>query len=74
MQQDLLVDGKAAVEHGPGVWLWEPVREMTIFTEQYDFAISLLLLDDAEWFEPLESGDDQDAYEKMAKAAQRRDW
>jgi hypothetical protein len=36
-----------------GVWLREPVREMTIFADQYDFAISLLMLaDDAPAFWP----------------------
>jgi hypothetical protein len=37
---------KATKEHAPGVWLNEPVKEMTILSEQYDFAISLLLLSD----------------------------
>ena len=41
----MLVDGRAGVKHGPGVWFREPVHEMAIFAEQYDFAISLLLLE-----------------------------
>jgi hypothetical protein len=42
--QDQLVDGRAGLQHGPGVWFAEPLPEMTIFSEQYDFSISLLLL------------------------------
>jgi hypothetical protein len=34
-------DGRASVELPAGVWFFEPVREMTIFAEQYDFAITL---------------------------------
>lgn len=44
--QDRLVDGKVGVLHGAGVWFNEPVREMTVFVEQYDFVISLLTLED----------------------------
>jgi IrrE N-terminal-like domain len=34
----------ATKEHELGVWFPEPVTEMTVLSEQYDFAISLLLL------------------------------
>jgi len=34
----------ATKEHGSGVWFPEPSTEMTVLSEQYDFAISLLLL------------------------------
>jgi hypothetical protein len=44
--QDQLADGRAGVLHGPGVWFGEEVREMTIFSEQYDFTVTLLLLED----------------------------
>jgi hypothetical protein len=43
-RQDKLIDGRKGVDLGPGVWLREPVREMTIFADQYDFAVTLLLL------------------------------
>ncbi|QIA21776.1 ImmA/IrrE family metallo-endopeptidase [Mesorhizobium sp. AA22] len=42
-----LVGGRGDVDHRAGVWLADPVREMTIHAEQYDFSISLLTLDDA---------------------------
>ena len=46
-RQDLLADNRAGVLQGPGVWFREEAREMTLFSEQYDFAVSLLLLGDA---------------------------
>jgi hypothetical protein len=52
--QDQLLDGRAGLEHGPGVWFGEPVREMTIFSEQYDFTITLLLLKNRERYVPVE--------------------
>lgn len=45
-RQDRLIDGRVGIEVPAGVWLREPVREMTVFADQYDFAISLLLLGD----------------------------
>ena len=45
-RQDTLVDGRLGVELPADVWLREPVREMTIFAEQYDFTVTLLLLAD----------------------------
>jgi IrrE N-terminal-like domain len=48
-RQDRLVDGRAGVDFEGGVWLREPVREMTVFADQYDFTISLLLLQDDAW-------------------------
>jgi hypothetical protein len=53
--QDQLVDGRTGILHRPGVWFNEQVQEMTIFSEQYDFAITLLLLEDRDqytYFEP----------------------
>jgi hypothetical protein len=38
-------DGRIGMRHGAGVWFKEPVHEMTIFAEQYDFVISLLVLE-----------------------------
>ena len=45
-REDILLRNRAGVDHGLRVWLDEPVREMAIFSEQYDFAISLLLLEE----------------------------
>lgn len=43
-RQNTLIDGRSGVESSAGVWFDEPVREMTIFAEQYDFTVTLLLL------------------------------
>lgn len=45
-RQDTIVDGRLGVEMPAGVWFREPVREMTIFAEYYDFSLTLLLLPD----------------------------
>lgn len=45
-KQSRIVDGRKGVEFGPNVWLREGGREMTIFADQYDFAVTLLLLSD----------------------------
>ena len=73
-RQDLLVDGKVGVEHGAGVWFREPVREMTIFAEQYDFAVSLLLLEDRTRFSNLDTESECDAFDHMSPAPGRREW
>src|SRR3954447_5106835 len=44
---------RAGVLPGPGVWFGEEAREMTIFAEQYDFIVPLLLLEDRERYIPL---------------------
>lgn len=74
VKQDVLFDGRASIDHGEGVWFSEPVREMTVFAEQFDFAISLLLLGDAAPFRSFEEEPEADAYEKMAPKERRREW
>src|SRR5262249_52888952 len=40
-RQDGAVDGRKGVELPAGVWFAEPAKEMTVFADQYDFAITL---------------------------------
>jgi hypothetical protein len=42
--QSLSAEKHVTKEHDKGVWFPEPLTEMTVLSEQYDFAISLLLL------------------------------
>jgi IrrE N-terminal-like domain len=63
--QDLLVDGRAGILHGPGVWFDEEVREMTFFSEQYDFTVTLLLLEDRDRYLPLEPEHEPDTYDRF---------
>ncbi len=74
LKQSLLVNGKATVDHGSGVWFREPLREMAVFAEQYDFAVSLLLLDDDRQFDSFESEDEQDIFDKISPQSARREW
>lgn len=74
LKQNLLVNGKATIDHGTGVWFGEPMREMTVFAEQYDFAVSLLLLDDNRPFVSFESEDEQDIFDKISPQSARREW
>ena len=66
-----LVDGRTGVDLPGGVWLREEVREITIFADQYEFAISLLMLsnDAPAWQgeEPVE-----DVFERFVGTASRR--
>jgi Zn-dependent peptidase ImmA (M78 family) len=45
-RRELLSDGTGSIDHEADVWFPEPVSEITLLAEQYDFAISLLLLED----------------------------
>lgn len=64
-RQDLLVDGRTGEDLAAGVWFSEPVREMTIFAEQYDFAVTLLLLEDRDGCMALESELEGDPYDRF---------
>ncbi|WP_140985846.1 ImmA/IrrE family metallo-endopeptidase [Asticcacaulis tiandongensis] len=61
-----LLDGEGRMQHGPGVWLAEPVEEFTIFAELYDFSLSLLMLDDRPTrFYRVEEEGEMDLLDKM---------
>jgi hypothetical protein len=64
-RQNLIVDNRNGEMLPAGVWFpHEEVREMTVFSEQYRFAISLLLLGNDPVFHASEELE-QDAYERM---------
>jgi hypothetical protein len=64
-RQDMIVDGRAGVELAAGVWFPEPVREMTIFTEQYDFAVTLLLLENQYRYTQLDREPEEDVFDRF---------
>lgn len=64
-RQDMLVDGRAGINLPAGVWFREEVREMTIFADQYEFAVTLLLLSDEVRFVPIDEEPDEDVYDRM---------
>jgi hypothetical protein len=73
-RKDLLVNSRATIDHRTGVWLREPVQEMTVLAEQYDFAVSLLLLEDDRPFVSFESEDEQDIFDRISPQSARREW
>jgi hypothetical protein len=64
-RQDMIVDGRAGVELPAGVWFSEPVREMTIFAEQYDFAVTLLPLENRHYYVELDREPSEDVYDRF---------
>lgn len=54
----------AVFDHPSGVWLNEGVREIAVFSEQYDFALSLLLLGDRPRFQ-IEEEPGEDTFDKF---------
>lgn len=60
--------GRSGATHPPGVWFPEAVQEMTIFSEKYDFVVSLLLLEDQDRFIPLEAPPDDDTYDRFTRS------
>jgi hypothetical protein len=65
--RDQLTEARTGVLHRPGVWCGEEVREMTIFSEQYDFTITLLLLEDRDRYIPIEPDPEEDTYEQFMR-------
>ena len=59
-RQDTIIDGRAGIELGANVWFPEPVREMTIFAEQYDFAVTLLLLENRDGYTQFDAEPEKD--------------
>ena len=65
-RQDMTVDGRTGIDLPAGVWFNEDLREMTVFADQYDFAISLLLLGNdtmPRW--QADAPDEADTYERF---------
>lgn len=60
-RQDMIVNGRSGVELPAGTWFAEPVCEMTIFAEQYDFAVTLLLLENRSGYAKLDASPNEGA-------------
>jgi hypothetical protein len=65
--QDQLVDGRTGVLQGPGVWFDDEAREMIIFSEQYDFIVTLLLLEARNRYIRLEPNPEEDSYDRFMR-------
>ncbi|MBQ1499610.1 MAG: ImmA/IrrE family metallo-endopeptidase [Sphingomonas sp.] len=66
VRPDLLVKSKGIRPHGADVWLHDPCEEMALLSDQYDFTISLLHLDDASPRWEQEEEEEQDVFDKFA--------
>jgi len=64
-RRDLLVNGNVGINMPPGTWLREEVREMTVFAEQYDFVITLLLLSNDVRYDQFETEGEEDTYDRF---------
>jgi hypothetical protein len=71
-RQDMIVDGRAGVALPAGVWFAEPVREMTIFAEQYDFAVTLLLLKNRDGYTRFEAEPEEGVYDRFTSGVRWR--
>jgi hypothetical protein len=69
VRRDALIDGNVGVDMAPGTWLREEVREMTVFAEQYNFVITLLLLSSDVRYDQLEAEGEQDTSDRFASRA-----
>jgi hypothetical protein len=69
-----LSDGRGSVEHSSGVWFPEPTREITVLAEQYDFALSLLVLGNTPPRFISETEEEPDVFDRMAPREQRLEW
>jgi hypothetical protein len=68
-RRDGLIDGKVGVDMPAGTWLREEVREMTVFAEQYDFVVTLLLLSNDVRYEQWDAGSEQDTFKRLISRA-----
>lgn len=66
--QDKLAAGQTEMHHSAGVWLKEPTWEMALHAEQYDFVLSLLILDDEPPRSVIDEPDEiEDTYDRFVR-------
>lgn len=69
------VDGYSGkADHETGIWRKEPCTEYTLFSEHYDFTISLLHFDDRTRTYELEEEEQEDTYERMIRRKPGQSW
>jgi hypothetical protein len=70
-RQHELVGGRGSTRHPPGVWFSEECEELVLYSDQYDFTISLLHFSNVvEGFEPDEEAE-EDVSDRYAKLLNR---
>lgn len=73
-QRGLVAGHAGDAEHDGGVWLNEPCREHVLFSDQYDFTISLLHFGDAAGRAEPDEEQEEDAYERMMNRNPGQSW
>ena len=69
------VEGLAGeAEHNCDVWLKEPCKEHVLFSQKYDFTMSLLHFNDAPERVQLEEEVEEDTYERMMRRNPGQSW
>lgn len=73
-QRHLVAGSKGSVELDAGTWLEEPCEEMVLFSDQYDFTISLLHLGEAPSRFVVEEDPEEDTYDRMMSRTPGSSW
>ena len=73
-QRSLVAAHAGEAEHDRGVWLNEPCNEHVLFSDQYDFTISLLHFDDREARSEPDEEHEEDAYERIINRTPGQSW
>lgn len=73
-QRSLVVGHTGEAEHDRGVWQNEPCKEHVLFSDQYDFTISLLHYDDAMASSEPDEEPEEDAYDRMIRRKPGQSW
>ena len=73
-QRGLVVGHMGEAEHDSGVWLNTPCKELVLFSDQYDFTISLLHFDDAAVRAELDEEPEGDTFDRMISRTPGDSW
>lgn len=73
-QRSLVSGPTGDAEHERGVWLNQPCKEFVLFSDQYDFTISLVHFDDAAAWSELDEEPEEDAYDRMIRRKPGESW
>jgi len=73
-QRNLITGCAGETEHDRSVWLGEPCKEHVLFSDQYDFTISLLHFGEKVDRWQLEAAAEEDAYDRMTTRNLGQSW
>ena len=73
-QRNLAEGSKGVADMDRGTWLGEPCREEVLFSDQYDFTISLLHLGEVVSRFELEEEGEEDSFDRMTSRTPGSSW